>query len=701
MTFVYSLDDKHDLPPDELVALIGGKAANLNLMASGLELPVPPGFAITTEACRVYLAAGWPSGLDGELAAAMRRLEASAGRRFGDPHNPLLVSVRSGAPVSMPGMMDTILNVGLSGATTRGLAAVSGDAAFAADCRRRLEEMFTKTVGAAAVPDDPRQQLREAIEAVFASWNSDRARAYRNHEGIADDLGTAVTVQAMVFGNWGADSATGVLFTRNPATGEPALYGDVLFASQGEDVVAGTHRTQPLGVLDERLPAAGRELRRHAHTLERHFVDLCDVEFTIEQGKLWLLQVRVGKRSAQAALRIAVDMAEDVDFPLTRAEAVKRVGSFLAHPPMISTGHTREVAPLAVGLPASPGVATGEIATSPSEAVIAAEAGHPVILVRAETSPDDIQGMAKAVGVLTSRGGLASHAAVVARGWGIPAVVGVETMKVGERIVDVDGHKLNTGDTITIDGGTGEVFAGVIAGSTAIAPEATILLAWARELRIKLEDSPPPGRGEGQGEGLGQATEEDVLRALVIKGSATLESLADAVLTTSDKVRSVVERLINAGLVESTPDGVRLTGSGKRTGASQLAADRNRWGGDHANAALESFGALDLKVKEAVTAWQLREVDGAQVLNDHADAAYDDEVLDGLASLHGDAAAWLSSLRDPPPALRRYLTRLERALELARNGDERFIASPRVDSYHGVWFELHEDLIQLAGRSRA
>ena len=703
MKYVYPLDDEHTLPPEELVALIGGKAANLNLMATDLGLPVPPGFVITTEACRTHLLRGWPPGLEGELTAAMRRLEVAGGRRFGDPLNPLLVSVRSGAPVSMPGMMDTILNLGLNDETTRGLAQVSGDAEFAADCRRRLEEMFARIVGATTVPDDPWQQLRAAVEAVFASWNSDRARAYRKHEGIADDLGTAVTVQAMVFGNWGADSATGVLFTRNPASGEPTLYGDVLFASQGEDVVAGTHQTQPLSVLDARLPAVSGQLRRFADTLERHFADLCDIEFTIEQGKLWLLQVRVGKRSPRAALRIAVDMAEQPDFPLTRAKAVERVAGYLVNPPMISTRRSRDVPALATGLPASPGVATGEIATSPSAAISAAQAGRPVILVRSETSPDDVQGIAKAVGVLTSRGGLASHAAVVARGWGIPAVVGAEAVRVKDQVVDVGGRRLHAGDTITIDGGTGEIFAGAVPGSTAVAPEAETLLAWARELGIQIADEDTPTWGEGQGEAreLASATADDVVRALVIKGSATPEGLAAALLSSPDQVQTVLERLVADGMAETAADGFRLTRSGKASGGSQLAADRLRWGSERANAALDAFGALDQRVKEAVTAWQLREVAGAQVLNDHSDAAYDAGVLRALAGLLHDTEAWLLSISEAPPELSQYLIRLERALALAREGDQRFVASPRVDSYHGVWFELHEDLILLAGRSRA
>ena len=340
----------------------------------------------------------------------------------------------------------------------------------------------------ADVPEDPWLQLRSAIEAVFRSWNSDRARTYRRKEGIPDDLGTAVTVQAMVFGNRGPDSATGVLFTRNPATGESTLYGDVMFDAQGDDVVAGTHQTEPIAVLDERMPAVAAELRDHAARLERHYADLCDIEFTIEDGRLWMLQVRVGKRSPQAALRMAVDMAEDESFPLSRAEAVERVSSLLADPPEVATGRSGAAPPLTVGLPASPGVASGPIVTNPEAAVAAADEGRAAILVRAETSPDDVHGMARAAGILTSRGGLASHAAVVARGWGIPAVVGASGIEVRDGEVVVGDRTLKAGEVVTIDGSTGEVFEGTVAGATEPMPEARTLLAWAEEHGIAIGD---------------------------------------------------------------------------------------------------------------------------------------------------------------------------------------------------------------------
>src|SRR5664279_3767101 len=405
MTRVYDCDHPHDLPFAEIKRLVGGKAANLAVMAVDLGLPVPPAFTITTATCNEYLASGWPEGLDDELREHMARIEGLVGRRFGGPGDPLLVSVRSGAPVSMPGMMDTILNLGLTTATTAALAAASGSEAFAANCRARFVAMFRGIVGTDVVPEDPWAQLRAAIEAVFRSWNSDRARTYRAREGIADDLGTAVTIQAMVFGNRSVDSGTGVLFTRNPANGEPVVYGDVMFNAQGEDVVAGTHRTEPIAVLDERMPAVGRELRDYAERLERHHADLCDIAFT------------------------------------------------------------------------------------PDAAVAAAEAGRPVILVRAETSPEDVHGLARAEGILTSCGGLASHAAVVARGWGIPAVVGASAVRIVDDVVTIGARSFRAGDTIAIDGGTGEVFAGTIGGARVPVPQVATLRAWAAELGIPIGEA--------------------------------------------------------------------------------------------------------------------------------------------------------------------------------------------------------------------
>ncbi len=713
MTRVYMLDHPHDLSPDELRTLVGGKAANLNTMATRLGLPVPPGFVVTTATCTEVLAGGWPDGLEDEVRAHVARLEQGTGHRFGDSSDPLLVSVRSGAPVSMPGMMDTILNLGLNEATTAGLAAASGNAAFAADCRHRFREMYRDIVGSEP-PEDPWAQLHGAIEAVFRSWNSDRARAYRERERIPDDLGTAVTVQAMVFGNRGADSGTGVLFTRNPATGEPVLYGDILFDAQGEDVVAGTHQTAPFAMLDERLPAVARELRSYAASLERHYTDLCDIEFTIERGHLWMLQVRVGKRSPRAALRIAVDMAEDPGFPLDREAAVRRVAGLLADPPLVEVRGTDVPTPLAVGLPASPGVGCGRIVTSTDAALAEADAGHAVILVRSETSPDDVPGMARSAGILTARGGLASHAAVVARGWGIPAVVGAGAVEVDDHRVVIAGRALAPGDVITIDGSTGEVFAGEVAGRRTVAPEAVILLGWARELGVPIGDGagatagaePATGAGAAgaapSGTPSGAPTEDDVIRTLLVKGHARPDALAAGLGASVDGISALVGGLVRAALAENAPAGLRLSGTGRLRALAIFDADRERAGGEQACvAALDGFLSLDRRMKDTVTAWQLREADGEQVVNDHADAAYDATVLERLSGLHHDTIAWLDPLAARLARLGTYRDRLGHALELARAGDRRYVASPLVDSYHGVWFELHEDLIRLAGRRRS
>jgi pyruvate,orthophosphate dikinase len=697
----YPLGNAFELPREDVRALVGGKAANLGEMLE-LGLPVPPGFVVTTEACRAFLADGWPDGLDDELRARMAEVEAAAGRRFGDAANPLLVSVRSGAPVSMPGMMDTILDLGLNDATERGLAAATGDTAFAAECHARFRSMFRSIVDAEDVPDYAWEQLRLAISAVFRSWNSDRARAYRRRESIPDDLGTAVTVQAMVFGNLGADSATGVAFTRNPATGEPALYGDVLFDAQGEDVVAGTHATQPIAALDERLPSVGAELRDVAGRLERHYADLCDIEFTVERGRLWMLQVRVGKRSPSAALRIAVDMAEDPSFPLSRREALERVAYLLADPPTVTTGRSGYLLPLVTGLGASPGVASGEIATSPEGAQRAAEAGHTVVLVRAETSPNDVHGMSLSAAILTARGGLASHAAVVARGWGVPAVVGASGIEVRDGEVVIGGRTFRDGDTITIDGGSGEVFEGEMPGRTEVVPEAATLLEWATELGLPIAagDESPTELVHRHG-AAPPATLDACIRRLGTKGFATTAALADALLTTPEAVQPLLDQLVIDGIASTVAGAYRLTEAGSSRAAELATADRDAWGVEPAKAALDAFLELDHRMKETVTAWQLKPSDGGDPQpNDHSDESYDRDVLDRLAAIGADAEAWLTPIESASARLGGYRERLARALERAHAGDGKYVASPRVDSFHGAWFELHEDLILLAGRTR-
>jgi pyruvate,orthophosphate dikinase len=701
---VYAYDHRHDLPLTELALVIGGKAANIATMATELGLPVPPAFTITTAACNEYLATGWPDGLDAEIREHMARLETLVGRRFGDPADPLLVSVRSGAPRSMPGMMDTILNLGLNRTTEAGLAAASGDPAFARDCHDRFHTIYRDVVGVHEVPLDPWDQLRGAVEAVFRSWNSDRARAYREHEGISDSLGTGVTVQAMVFGNRGEDSGTGVLFTRNPATGEHAFYGDVMFNAQGEDVVAGTHATEPISCLDERMPPVAAELRRYATTLERHYRDCCDIEFTIEQGRLWMLQVRVGKRTPQAALRMALDMAEDPAFPLTREEAVRRIAPILADPPTTVTERSDAGPVLATGLPASPGVACGEICLTPEAAVETADAGRDAILVRSETSPDDVHGMSRACGILTTTGGFASHAAVVARGWGIPAVVGASSVVLGDGMVTIGRRTLAAGSVITIDGATGEVFEGEAAGVATVVPEARILAGWARELGMTIEVASPAGAPEGA-DAAGreevaavETSSDDAVRALAIKGYCDAAGMSGALGCGADEAAALLDLLVAQGLAELAAGSFRLTTDGKAVGAERLAEDGARWGVARASAALDAFVVLDHRMKAIVTAWQMK---GEGVFNDHADAAYDASVLARLGELHGDVEAWLAVAAAGLPRLARYGERLRAAAEAAAAGNGKYIASPRVDSYHGAWFELHEDLIQLAGRTRA
>ena len=698
----YGFDEAPSVDPDELIRLLGGKGANLVVMARDLGLPVPPGFTITTESCVAVAAGASPAGFDDEVRAQLERLGDLVGRGLGDPDDPLLVSVRSGAPVSMPGMMDTLLNVGLTTSTVRGLAATSGGESFAADCLARLQSGYRQLIGS-ELPDDPWRQLRSAIEAVFASWNSERARAYRRREGISDDIGTAVTIQAMVFGNRGAGSATGVCFTRDPSTGERALYGDVLFDAQGEDVVAGGKRTEPIAVLAERLPSVATELEAHADRLERHYRDLCDIEFTVERGKLWLLQVRVGKRSPRAALRIAIDMASDDGFPLSREEALSRVSHLLADVPREFMVAGTLPAPLAEGLPASPGFASGVIATSSDDAEAAAAAGQPVILVRPETSPEDVRGMAAAAGILTARGGLASHAAVVARGWGIPAVVGAEAVAISGDSVDIGSRHLEAGALITIDGGSGAVFDGALPGDWQSLPEAEELAAWAAELGIGTDapkSAPTSAAGAG-GDTLPPPGDDDLLRCLLVRGATDDARLADALLAPVERISPIVQRLVDGGGVERTDAGARLTTDGRMAAQALFAADRDRVGAEVCDAALDAFHELDGRMKAIVTAWQVRDDDGEQRLNDHADAAYDARVLERLDALDADAGAWLAAWPAASRAIAAYRARLAAAAGRVRAGDPSYVASPRVDSYHGVWFELHEDLIRLAGRTRA
>jgi len=550
--------------------LLGGKGANLAEMSS-LGLPVPPGFTITTEACVHYYSNGksYPAELDAQVREGLGKVEKITGKTFGDPSNPLLVSVRSGARASMPGMMDTVLNLGLNDLTVEGLAKLSGDRRFAFDSYRRFIQMYSNVVldldhhtfeeilddhkdrlGAdvdtdltaedwervvadykAAVaselgkpfPQDPTEQLWGAVGAVFASWMNDRAKFYRRMHDIPESWGTAVNIQSMVFGNMGQSSATGVAFTRNPSTGEHKLYGEYLINAQGEDVVAGLRTPQSLTKagreemgehapsMEEAFPEVFAQFKAVVETLEKHYRDMQDIEFTVEQGRLYMLQTRNGKRTAKAALKVAVDLCEEG--LITAEEAVMRVEPAaldqLLHP-TIDPNAVRDV--IAAGLPASPGAATGKIVFDADEAERLGSSGEAVILVREETSPEDIHGMHAAKGIITARGGMTSHAAVVARGMGRPCVSGAGEIQIFERegLFRARGKTFHAGDVITIDGSKGEVLSGSV---KMVEPELSgdfgTLMAWAdkaRRMKVRANAETPldarTARGFGA-EGIG------------------------------------------------------------------------------------------------------------------------------------------------------------------------------------------------------
>ncbi|MBX6770999.1 MAG: pyruvate, phosphate dikinase [Chloroflexi bacterium] len=512
--------------------LLGGKGAGAAEMTRA-GLPVPPGFTITTAACNAYYAAGeqFPEGLWEQVIDALHALEAKTGKKFGDPNNPLLVSVRSGARISMPGMMDTVLNLGLNAETLQGLIARTNNPRFGYDAYRRFIQMFGKIVldvdaekfeeilerrkqmvGArldtdlsaddlkavaeefmelvrretgAEFPTDPYEQLRLAIRAVFRSWNSARAITYRDFHKIPHDLGTAVNVQTMVFGNMGPDSGTGVAFTRNPNTGERELYGEYLPNAQGEDVVAGIRTPHPIAMMAQEWPSVYQEFKRYADLLERHYRDMQDLEFTVENGKLYMLQTRSGKRSATAAVKIAVDMVNEG--LITKEEAVQRI-----EPGQVEQLLHRQIDPsakvhvIARGLNASPGAASGKVVFDADTAVAWSKNGEKVILVRPETSPDDVHGMIVAQGILTARGGATSHAAVVARSIGKPCVAGTETLKIDleRREFVADGIVVKEGDVISINGSTGEVIQGAVPMiEPEMTPELQALLGYADSIR--------------------------------------------------------------------------------------------------------------------------------------------------------------------------------------------------------------------------
>ncbi|HJV03748.1 MAG TPA: pyruvate, phosphate dikinase [Actinomycetota bacterium] len=602
--------------------LLGGKGANLAEMTN-LRLPVPPGFTISTEACLAYLDTGeLPEGLWEEVESHLRPLESEMGRRLGDRDNPLLVSVRSGAKYSMPGMMDTVLNLGLNDRSVMGLARQAGSDRFAYDSYRRFIQLFGKIVmdvpgevfeealdeakarkgpdakdtdleavdllnlverfkrivrdhAGRLFPMDPHEQLRMAVEAVFRSWDNPRAQVYRKQYRIPDDLGTAVNVVAMVFGNLGEDSGTGVAFTRDPATGEQGVYGDYLPNAQGEDVVAGIRNTLPITELRNLNPTAYRQLLEIMRKLERHYRDMCDIEFTIEKGKLWMLQTRVGKRTGGAAVKMAVDMAGEG--LIKRDEAVARVEpdqlDQLLHPQFDPRA---DVDVLAKGLNASPGAAVGKAVFDADTAAEMGGNGDAVILVRRETNPDDLHGMIAARGILTSHGGKTSHAAVVARGMGKPAVVGAEALKIdhGKREFSVNGTRVKQGDVISIDGTSGQVVLGEVPlVEPKLSGDFETLLGWADEIRqlgvrTNADDGPAAAQARKFGaRGIGLCRTEHMFGT---PGDPRLPTFRQVILA------APAARAAELALQEAEREAEEATGRSRKDADARVKAARSR-----------------------------------------------------------------------------------------------------------------------------
>ena len=749
---IHAFDTPPAVEPADLALVLGGKGAGLSRMRA-IGLPVPPGFTIPTTVCRRVLASGWFDGLDAAIAGGLAALEAELGRRLGDPENPLLVSVRSGAPVSMPGMMDTVLNVGMSAGAAEGLGRRTGDGRFGWDTYRRFVEGYASIVAGApaatlddtaraatggrswadlgpaelaaavpawrqalaaagfAIPDEPIEQVTAAVRAVFASWHSDRAEVYRRREGISAELNTAATVQAMVFGNLGDESGTGVVFTRDPSTGAPGLVGDFLARAQGEDVVAGTHQTTPIAEMERLWPDVAAELERVAGVLEHELADMVDIEFTVENRRLWLLQSRVGKRSPRAALRVAVAMAEDPSFPVDRAEAVRRVADLLDAPPTeAGDGPEPDAVVLAQGLGASPGRAVGVVSLDADDAVTRASAGQDVILVRPETSPADVHGMAEARGLVTRYGGLMSHAAVVARSWGLPAVVGVADLEIGADALVAGGQRVAAGEAITVDGDRGLVLLGSHPGQGAEMPEVRLLRRW----RSELAGDPPATGGDGgagadaagaagDGGDPGEELTPDLCRRLlVLKGMATAEALATLARVEAEAMAAALEALVAEGHAMPGPGGrVLLTPDGTAAAEAAYAAEA-AVAGPHIEPHLDRFHELNHRFKQVVTDWQMRTVDGQQVLNDHSDADYDAGVLAALSNdVHTGICEVIDAVAVGLTRIGRYRHRLGEAVAAIAAGQLEMVAHPLKESYHTVWFELHEELIRLSGRNRA
>ena len=702
----------------EPAKLLGGKAAGLAVMARDLGLPVPPGFVVTTRVCNEFLARGWDASLDAQVRSHLDRLAERTGRRFGDPANPLLVSVRSGAPVSMPGMMDTLLNVGMTPEIREQLARESGNRVFAADTWLRFNRMYAEIVlgiehetalhaaandGSEAgilaaaekvralaaphggIPEEPFEQLLGGIRAVFGSWQSERAIVFRQHENIPASLGTAATVQAMVFGNLDDRSGTGVAFTRDPATGDSAPRGDYLAGAQGEDVVAGTHKVGGLDALAAQLPAVHAELLSMCERLERHYRDMCDIEFTVSDGKLYMLQARVGRRSPLAAVRIAVDMAEDADFPLTKQEALQRANEDTLRE-LATLGRVRDgQTPIASGLAVSPGVGTGALCCDADRAAEMASAGVAVVLARPETSPSDVHGMVVSAGLVTTLGGMVSHAAVVARGWAIPAVCSLADATVEATGLRTTSGFYPEGDTVTVDGSTGNLYAGDVREAVGLdLPEARKLRAWALEAESAAGSAAESANRE--------ITPLEFLRTIQLKGLCSAERLASALGATDAEVAAGLET--HQAILKTTPRGYALTPDGRGWVLEQIALEAAAIETGLLEAEWEQFIELNHSFKKLVTEVQHSGINGAG----HERWPW---LLDEMAGLHEAFTPVVEGVGAKAPRLAAYQPRFDAAIGAIRSGDHTMIASPLKDSYHTLWFEYHEELIALTGRDRA
>lgn len=719
---VVAFEDRLDEGVDR-TALLGGKGAGLVEMTQEMGLPVPPGFVITTRVCQQYLASGWPRDLTGRILAQVERLGARVGRRFGDPERPLLVSVRSGAPVSMPGMMDTLLNVGMTPAIRERLAEETGNPRFAADTWLRFNRMYAELVlgveeaaiTAAAQPDDsvegllaaaervrelaavrggvpeaPIEQLRGAVEAVFRSWNSERARVFRARENVPEELGTAVTVQAMVFGNLSERSGTGVVFTRNPTTGDPEPFGDYLPRAQGEDVVAGSHAVHGLEALRQSLPAVYDELLGVLDRLERHYRDMCDVEFTVSDGRLYVLQTRIGRRSPLAAVRIAVAMAEDPAFPVSKAEAVARVDQETLHK-LTAIGHVDpDAKAIARGLAASPGIGVGELCCDADRAADLAAKGVAVVLARQETSPADVHGMIVAAGLVTTLGGVASHAAVVARSWAIPAITSLEGAQVSDSGLRVGDVEIREGETVTVDGTHGALYRGGVRrdGSVDVA-EARLLREWAAELGVE------PGTmaiAPAEAVAAREVSLFELARMVQLKGLCTTERLAAACSTKVARVEAMIGE--HPSLFRETARGFALTPEGRTWVLEQLEEERGALNRDVVERCYQGFLELNERFKRLVSEWQAASAGG------HSEDDWQ-RLVHSTEALHRDLRPLVDEVASEVHRLATYGVLFDRALSAMREGDTSMLASPLKDSYHTAWFEFHEELLTVSGRDRA